>query len=119
MSHTVQIKTHFKDLDVLQGICDAANVMLKRQNEHVYLYSGTYPAVASFELENWRYPVAIQEDGSIVFDNFNGYWGNIEPLHKIMQRYSVEKTKKEARLAGYSVQEVELEDGSIDLLIDN
>jgi hypothetical protein len=118
MSHTASIDTQFKDLEVLERVCREKGIQLRTHLTEVQLFSGKYQVVAAFQLPEWHYMVGVQANGSVIFDNYGGQWGNIEQLHHVIQKYACEKTKKEAYLAGYSVRELVNEDGSIELLID-
>jgi hypothetical protein len=72
----------------------------------------------AIQLPNWRYPVVCQtETGEIRYDNYGGRWGEQRHLDRLKQTYAVEKAKSEARKAGHSVTEQQLEDGSIKLQI--
>ncbi|MGL6195474.1 MAG: DUF1257 domain-containing protein, partial [Thermoguttaceae bacterium] len=69
-------------------------------------------------LPNWVYPVVCKLDtGELLFDNFNGKWGDKSQLDKFVQTYSLEKATLEARKKGYSVYEQPLADGSVKLVI--
>jgi hypothetical protein len=55
--------------------------------------------------------------GQIQYDNYEGRWGDGRELDRVRQAYAVEKTRLEARKAGYSVAEQLLGDGSIKLTL--
>jgi len=67
------------------------------------------------QLDGWRFPVCIESDGNLLYDNFGGFWGLPEKLDQFQQAYAVEKAKLEARKQGYTCQESLLADGSIRL----
>ena len=83
----------------------------------VQLYNAKATGLA-VELPDWRYPVVCQtETGEIHYDNYEGRWGEQRHLDRLKQIYAVEKAKSEARKAGHSVTERQLENGSIKLQI--
>ena len=69
-------------------------------------------------LPGWTYPAVIDTStGTIATDTYNGAWGNVRELDRLLQAYAVEKARIEARKAGHSVTEQALADGSIKLTI--
>lgn len=69
-------------------------------------------------LPEWRYPVVVDvAQGNLQYDNFEGRWGDPVHLNRLMQMYSVEKTKLEVHKKGWMVQETSLHNGSIQLQI--
>jgi hypothetical protein len=70
------------------------------------------------ELPGWRFPVVCNlAGGTLIFDDYEGRWGNRRELEKFLQMYAVERAKIEARKQGRSVTEQPLADGSIKLTI--
>jgi len=82
------------------------------ENAVVELYSSTHKGLA-VHLPGWRYPVVVEEDGTLYYDNYGGRWGRIEELRKLQNRYGAELVKKEARKRGLSVREKVEADGTI------
>ena len=69
-------------------------------------------------LPDWRYPVVCDtECGRILYDNFEGRWGEPCELDRLMQAYACERAKLEARRNGHTVTEQPLADGSIKLTV--
>jgi hypothetical protein len=86
-------------------------------HETVELFSGTATGLA-VRLPDWQYPVVVDVAlGELVYDNYNGAWGDPSAMDKLLQSYAVEKARLEARRKGYAVQETTLQDGSIKLQI--
>ena len=61
--------------------------------------------------------VANLQTGQLQYDNYNGHWGEQKHLNAFLQAYAVEKAKIEARKKGHSVNETQLQDGSIRVTI--
>jgi hypothetical protein len=69
-------------------------------------------------LPGWKYPAVVDlANGSIAHDVYNGAWGEMKELDRLLQAYAIEKCRIEARRAGQHVTESVLSDGSIRLSI--
>lgn len=116
MSHVVTIKTEIRDAVALNAAC----LRLKLEPpicETVQLFSSEATGHA-VRLPEWRFPVVCDlTNGQIEFDNFGGRWGDQQQLDALVQKYTIEKTKLEARRAGHTVTEQELQNGSVKLTI--
>ena len=113
MSHTVTIKTMITDIQAIQAACQRLK-LAQPTNGEVRLFDHVAQGIG-VQLDGWRFPVCIESDGNLLFDNFGGFWGVPEKLDQFQQAYSVEKAKLEARKQGYTCQESVLADGSIRL----
>lgn len=108
MSHTAKIKTEFTDKECLKKACQRLGIECKEvTNER--LYDGTTKSGLAIYLKNWRYPLIIDENNEAFYDNYNGSWGKIEEFYNLKTYYGVEKSKKLARIKGYSTREVMVE----------
>jgi hypothetical protein len=116
VSHVVSIKSQVKDAEALAAACRRLGLTAP-VHETVELFSGTVTGLA-VRLPDWQYPVVVDVAlGELQFDNYNGAWGNQSWLDRLLQNYSVEKARIEARRKGYAVHETMLQDGSIKLQI--
>ena len=113
MSHTVAIQTKITDLTAIQSACHRLKLAQPIQGD-VRLFDRAATGIG-VQLDGWRFPLCIESDGNLLFDNFSGFWGVPEKLDQFQQMYAVEKAKLEARKQGYSCQESVLADGSIRL----
>jgi len=69
-------------------------------------------------LPGWTYPVVCDlASGQVAFDNYQGRWGEQAKMDSLLQMYSVEKAKIEARKKGHMVTEQALASGEIKLTI--
>lgn len=116
MSHIVTIRTEIRDESALSAAC--RRLKLEPPNrETVQLFSSEATGHA-VRLPEWRFPVVCDlTNGQIEFDNFGGRWGDQKQLDALVQKYTIEKTKLEARRAGHTVTEQELQNGSVKLTI--
>ena len=113
MSHTVSVKTKITDMVAIQSACTRLKLPQPTQGE-IRLFDRVTQGIG-IQLDDWRFPVCIDSDGNLLFDNFGGFWGVPEKLDQFQQMYAVEKAKLEARKQGYTCQESVLADGSIRL----
>ncbi len=115
MSHTVTIKTKITDLTAIQAACQRLKLPQPTKGE-VRLFDRVASGIG-VQLDGWRFPVCIEPDGNLLFDNFGGFWGVPEKLDQFQQAYAVEKAKQEARKQGYQCSESVMADGSIRLQV--
>ena len=81
------------------------------------LYSGEATGLL-LQLPGWQYPAVIDTaSGTVIYDNYEGRWGNQDHLNRFLQIFAVEKAKIEAHRKNLPVTEETLEDGSIRLQI--
>jgi hypothetical protein len=111
VSHILSIRTEIRDINAISAACRRLKLDAPIRGDHT-LYDGTYQGIG-VKLPGWSYPIVIQENGEVKYDNYGGRWGNVKELNTFTQVYAVEKTKLEARKNGYLAQESTLADGSI------
>lgn len=116
MSHIVSIQTEVRDPVAIRSACDRLKLP-----EPVFGQTKLFSSSATgwaVQLPEWRYPVVADVNtGKLAYDNYNGRWGEQKQLDRLLQGYSVEKAKIEARKKGHTVIEQPLEDGSIKLTV--
>lgn len=115
MSHIIQLDLRITRPELLADIARQRGIAVAR-NATVRLFSHTLTGMA-LSLPGWRYPVVVDADGVLHYDNYNGRWGNIAALNSLVQDYVVETVLQDARLAGQSVTRHTLDDGTIVLRV--
>ncbi|MEZ5941195.1 MAG: DUF1257 domain-containing protein [Planctomycetaceae bacterium] len=116
MSHIVSIQTEVRDPVAIRSACDRLKLPEPVFGQ-VKLFSSSATGWA-VQLPDWRFPVVADVNtGNLVYDNYNGRWGEQKQLDRFLQGYAVEKAKIEACKKGHSVIEQPLEDGSIKLTV--
>ena len=116
MSHIVEIKTEIRDEQAVRAACVRLQ-LASPEHKQARLFSTTATGLC-VQLPGWNYPVVCElSTGSLKFDNYNGAWGRQEELNRLLQAYSVEKCRLEARKKGHRVSECKLEDGSIKVTV--
>jgi hypothetical protein len=116
MSHVVTIRTEIRDAEALRLACRRLGL-----EGPVLRTAKLFSAEATgycVGLPGWRYPVVCDvAAGTVAYDNYNGRWGEQRELERLVQAYTVEKARLEARRAGHSVTEQALTDGSVRLTV--
>ncbi len=116
MSHIVTVQTQIRDAAAVVAACARLRWKPPLEGSH-RLFSATVQGLAVFA-PNWRFPIVCElPTGRLIFDNFEGRWGDPKELDRFKQRYAVEKATIEARRLGRSVLEKQLADGSVKLTI--
>ncbi len=116
MSHIVTVQTEIRDAAAVVAACTNLRWKPPLEGNH-QLFSAQVNGLAVFA-PNWRYPIVCElPTGRLIFDNFEGHWGDTKELDRFKQRYAVEKATMEARRIGRAVLEQQLSDGSIKLTI--
>ena len=116
MSHVVEIQTEVRDPVAIRAACDRLALPPPVYGE-TQLYQGSRIGWA-VQLPRWKYPAVCDTNtGEVAFDNFEERWGEQRHLDSLIQHYSVEKARIEARKRGHDVTEQPLEDGSIKLTV--
>jgi hypothetical protein len=116
LSHIVTIKTEVRDSAAVRAACQRRQLPLPVDGTHE-LFSGQATGLA-VELPDWRYPVVCElTSGQLLYDNYEGRWGDQQHLDSFLQAYAVERARIEARKQGHTVTEQQLADGSVKLTI--
>jgi len=102
------MKLSLDDISALAKACAELNLTMV-ENDNVRLYSGMVKGT-SIKLPGWDYPVVITPDGKIKYDNYNGNWGNIDELNKLIQKYNYEVVVDALENEDYIYEEVEEDD---------
>lgn len=115
MSHTVKVKSvNVTDVDALRAAASRLNLPALNEGTH-RLYDGTTRQGFALRLPNWRYDVVFDtKSGEVLFDNFNGHWGQEIEIDRLVQAYVLEKGAAECRMQGFSeITEEVKEDGTV------
>ena len=116
MSHIVKIKTEVRDATAVRAACQRRQLPVPVDGTH-NLFSDQATGLA-VQLPDWRYPVVCElTSGQLLYDNYNGRWGDQQQLDAFLQAYAVERARIEARKQRHTVTEQQLTDGSVKLTI--
>lgn len=116
MSHIVTVPTRVKDPVAVAAACQRLELPAPQEGTAT-LYSGEARGLC-VQLPGWRYPAVIDTaSGTILYDNFNGHWGEQKHLDQFLQAYAIEKARLEAQQRGHTVTEQALPEGYVRLEI--
>ena len=116
MSHIVTIEVEIRDAAAVRAACSRLRLPEPVHGRH-QLFSSEVDGLA-VELPDWRYPVVCNlSSGQAQYDNYEGRWGNQDRLDELVQSYSIEKCRIEARKRGHTLTEHALPDGSVKLVV--
>ena len=116
MSHIVEIQAEVRDPAALQAAAQRLGLPPPTYGT-ARLFSGTASGWL-VQLPQWRYPLVCDTaSGQLKYDDYNGAWGDRRQVDHLLQAYTCEKAKIEARRKGHGVSEQQMADGSIKLTI--
>ena len=116
MSHLVTIQCEIRDKSVVALACKRLGLDSPAEGTAELFSSQATGQIV--RLPRWPYPVVFDtERANVLFDNYQGKWGDSKELEKFFQAYAVENAKLEARKLGRSATEQELADGWIKVSI--
>jgi len=107
MSHCTTIDVKMKDVNVIKKVCKKLNIPFSEKTTTRF-YDGKAATGTEVKLNGWKYPININSSGEVIFDNYEGWWGDIKELNLFKQHYAVEKTKSIAIKNGYTFQEKQI-----------
>jgi hypothetical protein len=116
LSHILKIQTEVRDAAAVRAACQRRRLPQPVDGTH-RLFSGQATGLA-VQLPEWRYPAVCElSSGQLLYDNFEGRWGDQQHLDGFLQAYAVAMVRIEARKQGHTVTEQGLADGSVKLTI--
>ena len=111
MSHISTHKHSVQKVDVFCKVAEEAGCKVVVNPTEVRMYGSqrVNNAQASISIPGWRYDIAINAKGEILYDHFGSDAGSMENLHSIMQEYNQESILQELpfdQLDSYNVNEL-------------
>jgi len=114
MSHIVKAECKVLDLSTMEATCKRLGYGFEVGNTDQRFSGG----VATLRLPDWHHGVAIKEDGTVEYDNYNGNWGNQSTLDNLLKEYAADVVEQEAFDQGlYNVMRNTTPEGDIELEI--
>ena len=91
MSHISTYKVKVKDVATLLVVAKAQGHNVKMGDQIVQQFgSNRVEAIASVHLKDWRYPVAVTNQGELKYDHFGSKPNTMPYLGSLVQRYNEE-----------------------------
>lgn len=87
MSHTTTMKAKLTNKEAIRTACQRLELQAPTEGDYRF-YDGRTATGTLVKLPNWKYPVVIQSDGEVIYDNYNGAWGKATELSRFQQEYS-------------------------------
>jgi len=115
MSHVATITLEFRDPEALADAAGALGLALA--HDTVRFYDGTRVTGTALRLPGWRYPVVIDGEGRLVYDHYEGQWGDPAHLHRFRQAYAEAATRRFAQAQRLRVTRTVQADGTVRLAI--
>lgn len=95
MSHITTFKTIIKDIDLLKTICTEKGYQfeiseVKETEEISVIFFGNKKknGVMKIKLNKWYYPILIDKEGLLLYDNFMSAPNSMEILGSLIQEYN-------------------------------
>lgn len=101
MSEDVKIKAQVTNRESFTVTCRDPDSRVKQFNAEeteVRLFSSKHSGMTA-QFDGWSYPVVFKQN-EIVFDNYNGKWGDMLHLNRLLRNYAVEESRRLALADG-------------------
>ena len=92
MSHTTTYEQKVTDVPLFAQVCEKLGHKVKladSTNMTVGHFGGNTVAncAAEVHMQGWKYPIAVKEDGSLLYDHWGSKPNTMNHLKKAMQNY--------------------------------
>jgi hypothetical protein len=115
MSHVATITLEFRDPAALADA--AATCGFGLAHDTVRFFDGTQVTGTAVRLPGWRYPVVVDGQGRLFYDDYEGQWGDLAHLHRFQQAYAEAATRRFAHTQGFRVTRTVQADGTVRLAL--
>lgn len=115
MSHIVKLKVKINRPDLLREVAERDFGLKVVEKEKVEFYSFTRHTGMTIYLPGWRYPVLVNDQGELVYDNYNGAWGDQAQLDALVQSYVIATVYAEVGSSGIPIDSETMADGTVKL----
>lgn len=102
-SHTVKVKCELNDPRALEAACRALGWTWHGLKMH-QLYSSNREHGHGFQPPSWRYPIVLNDAGTLAFDDYHGQWGNVADLETLKSAYLTSKIETSAAALGWQTE---------------
>jgi hypothetical protein len=104
MSHIVKVALKFKVQQALDHAIKTASCGAKPVENYEF-YDGNKVSGLGIQFNGWRYKAVIDNEGTMVYDTFDGEWGDESHMEKFCREYTFEVARSWAMERGYLVQD--------------
>lgn len=89
MSHIVTLNVSIKDKAVLKEVAVRDFGLTVKDRETVTFFDYSAHSGMTIRLPGWEYPVLVTDEGELIYDNYEGQWGDQAQLNQLIQNYVV------------------------------
>lgn len=104
MSHIVKVALKFKVQQALDHAVKVASEGAEQVNDYQFFNRKTASGLG-IQFKGWNYKAVINSDGTMVYDNYKGKWGNQSHMDNFCKEYTFEIARSWAMEMGYMVQD--------------
>lgn len=117
MSHITTLTLKILDYEALCAACASRGIAAPIEfsnKDLVKIYNTKFENGGwRVSLPGWRYPMLIDKNGTVSYDNFNGQWGPQDVLDGLLQAYVVETITRKARTNRFVARTAKTADGAV------
>ena len=106
MSHTCTVKAEYTDMDAIHRAVEELGGQLLPDGAY-RLYETTETGIG-ITLPGWRYPLVVRADGTLVYDDYHGAWGNVADLERLKTEYMISLAEINAGALGWQTTRDEI-----------
>lgn len=118
MSHKSKFAMKIKDIKIFKKTLKKLGIEFT-ENDIAQMYgSQTEKARIAFKLPGWRYAIAVNDDGEIIYDHFGSEYDSFKHLGKTVQAYNIAAITSKANQHVSTYYQNKLKDGSVRLVLE-
>ena len=114
MSHIATVEMNITDQEALAETCRDLGLQMTAHSSALVYQTAVEGTV--IQLPGWTFPVVVR-DKTLVYDNYQGAWGDIKELNKLRQHYAVKATTRAAARMGRKIIKREEHNGRVRLTL--
>lgn len=104
MSERITVQTAYTNVDLVTQTCAQLGLPAPIHGTTA-LYDRVPITGLQVKLAGWKFPLVINTDGSSVYDNYKGSWGDEAKLREFRNRYTENMVVAQANTMGWAVEE--------------
>lgn len=102
MSHLATLNMLVKDLTLVAQIAQEKGWGFEAQIKARQSFAGVTKEGSALQIPGWKYPIIITEQGDLLYDHYNGNWGNPVQLQEFVHEYTTQLNLQDLQMAGMS-----------------
>ena len=114
MSHIATVEMNITDQEALAETCRDLGLQMTAHSSALVYQTAVEGTV--IHLPGWTFPVVVR-DKTMLYDNYQGNWGDIKELNKLRRHYAVKATTRAAARMGRKIIKREEHNGRVRLTL--